>query len=116
MSELPYYREMGAEILDACITVHRELGPGLLESVYEFALKKEFEIGGIKVKTQVPIKLYYKGFDTGKSFTIERHVDDEIIIELKSTEITHPVFKAQLISHLRLSDKYLGYLVNFNVP
>lgn len=116
MREKEYYTKMGGIILHSCISVHRELGPGLLESVYEFALLKEFEIRDIQASPQVPIKLFYKGFDTAKHFIIDILVDNEIILEIKSVEILHPVFQAQLISYLKLSDKHLGYLVNFNVP
>lgn len=116
MKDKEYYQKMGGIILDACISVHRELGPGLLESVYEFALMKEFEFRNIPAKTQVGVKLFYKGFDTSKYLMIDILVDDEIIIELKAVETIHDVFKAQLISYLKLSGKHLGYLVNFNVP
>ncbi len=107
---------LGAEILDACIAVHKELGPGLLESVYVFALKKELELRGISSESEVRIRLYYKGHDTGKYYDIDLLVKKEIIIEAKAVEIMHPVFEAQIISHLKLTDKRLGYLVNFNVP
>jgi GxxExxY protein len=106
---------LGAEILDACIAVHKELGPGLLESVYVFALKKELELRGIPSETEVKISLYYKGYDTGKYYEIDLLVKKEIVLEAKAVEIMHPVYEAQIISHLKLTDKRLGYLVNFNV-
>lgn len=106
---------LGAEILDACITVHKELGPGLLESVYVFALKKELELRGIPSEAEVRIKLFYKGHDTGKYYDIDLLVKKEIIVEAKAVEGFHPVHEAQIISHLKLTDKRLGYLVNFNV-
>jgi GxxExxY protein len=106
---------LGAEILDACITVHIELGPGLLESVYVFALKKELELRRISCEEEVKVPLFYKGHDTGKYYEIDLLVEKEIIVEAKAAEIMHPVFEAQIISHLRLTDKRLGYLVNFNV-
>lgn len=107
--------ELGAEILDACIAVHKELGPGLLESVYVFALKIELELRGIPSETEVRIKLFYKGSDTGKYYDIDLLVKKEIIVEAKAVEEIHPVHEAQIISHLKLTDKRLGYLVNFNV-
>lgn len=107
---------LGGEILDSCITVHKEFGPGLLESVYVFGLKKELELREIKAETEVRIKLYYKGYDTGKYYDIDLLVEKEIIIEAKAVEIMHPVFDAQIISHLKLTNKRLGYLINFNVP
>ena len=105
----------GKQILDACITVHRELGPGLLESVYVYALLKEFELRGIKATPKVILPLYYKGYDTGKFFEVDILVEDEIIFEARAVEIMHPVYQAQLITYLKLADKKLGYLVNFNV-
>ncbi len=113
---LERYRELGAIILDSCIAVHKELGPGLLESVYVFALLKEFEIRNIKAVTKITLPLFYKGFNTGKYYEMDLLVEDEIVIEVKSAEIMNPVFMAQIISYLKLSNKKLGYLVNFNVP
>lgn len=109
------YNELGGIILDACISVHKELGPGLLESVYVYALLKEFEIREIKAFPKIALPLFYKGFDTGKYYEMDLLIEDEIVIEVKSAEIMNPVFMAQIISYLKLSDKRLGYLVNFNV-
>lgn len=108
--------ELSKIIVDACYQVHVTIGPGLLESVYEFVLLKEFELRQIKAVNQVPIKLFYKGFDTGKSYAIDILVEDEIVLEIKSSEIMHPVYEAQIISYLKLADKRLGFLVNFNSP
>ena len=107
---------IGREIVNAAFQVHKELGPGLLESVYHYALLKELEIRNIVAKSKVPVPLFYKGFDTGKYFEIDILVCNEIIIEIKAVEILHPVFDAQIISYLKLSKIKLGYLVNFNVP
>jgi GxxExxY protein len=106
---------LGGEILDACIAVHKELGPGLLESVYVFALKKELELRGVSSEAEIKVPLYYKGHYTGKYYEIDLLIKKEIIVEAKAVEIMHPVFEAQIISHLKLTDKRLGYLVNFNV-
>lgn len=103
-------------ILDSCMSVHMELGPGLLESVYEYALLKEFEFRGIKAVNRIGLELYYKGHSTGKFYEIDILVEDEIVMELKAVENMHPVYDAQLISYLKLSNKRLGFLVNFNVP
>ncbi|TWI81741.1 GxxExxY protein [Lacibacter cauensis] len=108
--------ELSKIIVDACYQVHVTIGPGLLESVYEFALLKEFELRQIKALNQVPVKLFYKGFDTGKSYAIDILVEDEIVLEIKSSEIMHPVYEAQIISYLKLANKRLGFLVNFNSP
>ncbi len=108
--------ELSKIILDACITVHKEMGPGLLESVYELCLLKELELRGIKAKSQVVIPLKYKGFELSKDFKIDILVEEEIIIENKAVEMIIPVHKAQIISYLKLADKKLGFLINFNVP
>jgi GxxExxY protein len=103
-------------ILDCCITVHKTMGPGLLESIYELCLMKEFEIRKICARNQVVIPLVYKGYELSKEFKIDILVENEIIMELKSSEIMHPVYEAQIISYLKLTNKKLGFLVNFNVP
>ena len=108
--------ELGGIIIECCIEVHKELGPGLLESVYVFALMKELEMRGLSARRNVPIRLYYKGYDTGKEYEIDLLVEDGVIIEAKSKEQMLPIFVAQLLSHLKLTEKKLGYLVNFNVP
>lgn len=107
---------LGAEILDASITVHRELGPGLLESAYEKALARELELRRLQIQTQVPVELYYKDVAIGKAYVMDILVENAIVIEVKSCETITPVFKAQLITYLKLADKKLGYLINFNVP
>jgi len=108
--------QLSKSILDACITVHKEMGPGLLESVYELCLMKELELRGIKAKNQEAIPLIYKGFELSKEFKIDILVEDEIILELKSSETMLPVYEAQIISYLKLANKRLGFLINFNVP
>jgi GxxExxY protein len=108
--------KLGAVILDAAITVHRELGPGLLESAYELALARELELRGLFVRRQIPVELSYKGASLGKAYEIDLLVENEIIIEVKSVLEMHPVFTAQIITHLKLYQKKLGYLINFNVP
>ena len=110
------YNELATQIVDACFQVHNELGPGLLESAYEYALLKEFELRGIIAQNQVQIKLYYKGHDTGKYYAIDILVEQEIVIEIKCCDVMHPVYTAQIISYLKLSQKKLGFLVNFHVP
>lgn len=110
------YDNISAVILDSCITVHRLMGPGLLETIYEQCLIKEFELRNIQARSQVNIPLVYKGFPLSKGLKIDILVENEIILELKSCEIMHPVYESQIISYLRLTDKRLGFLVNFNVP
>lgn len=106
--------ELTGQILDSCITVHKEMGPGLLESVYELCLMKELEIRGIKALNQVPVPLFYKGYELSKDFRIDVLVEDDVVVEIKSCERMMPVFEAQIISYLKLANKRVGALVNFN--
>jgi len=110
------YDRIAKEIVDSCVTIHRLMGPGLLESVYEKCLMKEFELRNIKAQKQVLISLIYKGFELSKEFKVDILIENEIILELKSAEVMLPVFEAQILSYLRLTDKRLGFLINFNVP
>ena len=103
-------------ILDACISVHKIMGPGLLESIYVECLVYELKNRGLVVKTEVLIPLIYKDKELSKRFRIDVLVENEIIIEVKAIEILLPVHEAQIISHLKLADKRLGFLINFNVP
>ncbi len=107
---------IATDIVDAVFHVHKEVGPGLLESVYELSLLQEFKLRGIKAECQVSIPLIYKGVELSKGFKIDILVEDDIILELKAVEIILPVHKAQIISYLKLADKRLGFLINFNVP
>lgn len=108
--------EIGGIILDSAITVHRELGPGLLESAYRVALKRELELRDLYVRMHVPVDLIYKDCDLGKCYEIDLLVENEIIVETKSCDTIIPIFTAQVITYLKLYNKPLGYLINFNVP
>ncbi|MFN8264974.1 MAG: GxxExxY protein [Chitinophagaceae bacterium] len=108
--------KIGGVILDAAIAVHRELGPGLLESAYVLALTRELELRGVGIRTQVPVELVYKDISLGKAYVMDILVENEIIIEIKSVEVMNPIYTAQLITYLKLANKNLGYLINFNVP
>ena len=110
------YNVMSGIILDSCITVHKIMGPGLLESIYEKCLMKEFELRKINAQNQVPVSLIYKGCELSRELKIDILIENEIILELKSSEIMHPVYEAQIISYLKLINKRLGFLINFNVP
>lgn len=103
-------------ILDSSITVHQLMGPGLLETVYEYCLAKELAIRGVHVQKQVFLPLVYKGEVLKKDFRIDLLVGNEIIIEIKSVDKIFPVHEAQIISYLKLSGLKLGFLINFNVP
>jgi GxxExxY protein len=104
------------QILDASIEVHKQLGPGLLESVYEICLYKELITRNLFVQRQVILPVKYKNETLELDFRLDLLVVEEIIIELKAVEILLPVHEAQLITYLKLADKPLGFLINFNVP
>ena len=101
-------------ILDSIYEVYRHLGPGLLESIYEEALMIELASRGIHAQRQVPIRATYKGKDLGMDFIIDILVENSIVLELKSVEELHPVHYKQLLTYLKLADKQLGLIVNFN--
>jgi GxxExxY protein len=103
-------------ILDSAIDVHRNLGPGLLESVYEVCLCKKLNSRGIKYLRQVSLPVIYKGEELEADFKIDILVENEIIVELKAVETIISVFEAQLLTYLKLANKKLGLLINFNVP
>lgn len=108
--------EISGKIISAAIEVHRELGPGLLESVYEYCFFEELVNKGLFVRKQVQLPIIYKGTTLEKDFFIDMLVEDEIIIEIKAIDILLPVHEVQLVTYLKLADKRLGLLINFNVP
>ena len=110
------YNELSREIKDACYQVHKELGPGLLESAFEFALLTEFNLRSIKAINQVETILNYKAYNTGKYYFIDLLIEDEIILDIKCCDALHPIHTAQVISYLKLANKKLGFLINFHVP
>ena len=110
------YEELAKQIFLASLEVHKIMGPGLLESVYDMCLLKELQLRNISAESQVGIPLQFKGFDLSKEFKIDILVEKELIIELKSVDMILPVHQAQIISYLKLADKRMGFLINFNVP
>jgi GxxExxY protein len=98
----------------AIFAVFNELGPGLLESVYEAALTYELTTLGLKVRNQVPVPVIYKEVKLEIGFRLDLIVEEQVIVEIKSVELMHNVHKKQLLTYLRLSNKKLGLLVNFN--
>jgi GxxExxY protein len=110
------FDQLTNEIISAAIEVHRELGPGLLESVYEFCLVEELLQRNLLVERQVKLPIVYKGKVLNKEFIIDLLVQDEVIIALKTVEIILPVHEVQLVTYLKLADKRIGLLINFNVP
>ena len=116
MEEYDHLQSLSNTIIGAAIEVHRVLGPGLLESVYEECLRVELESLGLNVRTQVDFPLIYKGEDTGKVFRIDMLVNDIFIIELKAVEIMKPLHEVQLVTYMKLTGVHMGLLINFNVP
>jgi GxxExxY protein len=110
-----YYNNLSHKIIECCIEVHNELGPGLLESVYEACVEKEMKNAGLKVQRQVSLPVFYKKEILDKEFIIDMLVEDLIVLEFKTVETLLPVHEAQLVSYLKLSNKKLGLLINFNV-
>ncbi|HRQ86051.1 MAG TPA: GxxExxY protein [Flavobacteriales bacterium] len=106
--------ELAAIAVDAMIEVHRELGPGLLESSYEHCLLYELVDRGLQVERQVPLPLRYKGVNLEIGYRIDLWLERKLIVEIKSVETLLPAHLAQVITYLKLSDMRLGLLVNFN--
>jgi GxxExxY protein len=115
MSEVEY-NKLTDKILASAIEVHRILGPGLLESVYEYCLVEELRRNGLNVQRQVKLPIIYKGRNLEKDFLIDLLVEDKVVIELKAVEEVLPVHEVQLLTYLKLSEKKLGLLINFHVP
>lgn len=108
--------EIAREIVDAAFHLHCDLGPGLLESVYEVLLARALEKRGLKVERQKPIRFEFDGVRFDEGFRADLMVDDLVIVELKSVEGVHPSHKKQLKTYLKLANKRLGLLVNFGSP
>ena len=104
------------EIVDAAYAVHRTLGPGLLEKVYEVCFCHEVSKRGFIYQRQVDIPIVYDGITFDEGLRLDVLVEERIICELKAVEQMNPVWEAQIISHLKLTGKRLGFLINFNVP
>jgi len=103
-------------VIGAAIEVHKTLGPGLLESAYEECLCHELNLRGISHERQVPLPVKYKGVKLDCGYRIDILIDKTIILELKVTENTEPIHKAQLLTYLKLAGLKIGLLINFNVP
>ena len=106
---------LSGQVIGAAIEVHRELGPGLLESVYGLCLLEELRNRKIHVESQLAIPVSYKGRPLGKDLIVDIMVENAVILELKAVEGVLPVHQAQLLSYLRLTGKPLGLLLNFHV-
>lgn len=111
------FNQLTSQIIQAAIIVHKELGPGLLESVYQACIAIELERMGIDFKAEASLPISYRGKKLDKQvFRLDLVVEDTVIVELKSVEKVEPVHKKQLLTYLRLAQKPLGLLINFNEP
>ena len=109
-----YINGISYKIIGCAIEVHKQLGPGLLESVYESCFIDELQSEGISVRSQIYVPLIYKGKDLGGHLKLDLLVEDLIIVENKAVEIMIPLYQAQLLSYLKLAGKPKGLLINFN--
>ena len=106
--------QLAYEITGCAIRVHKELGPGLLESVYEKCLKFELESEGMQVENQIRIPIHYKGIVIDSELRLDLFVNEKIVVELKAVEKTLPIHEAQLISYMKLLGAPQGLLINFH--
>ncbi len=110
------YKELTRQIIGAAIEVHRAIGPGLLESVYEECLCHELGLRGLRFERQVEVPVIYKGVTMESGHRLDVIVEDTVILEIKSVDRHHPIFEAQLLTYMRLLQKPVGFVINFNVP
>ncbi len=108
--------EIGKQIVDSAVKVHRALGPGLLESAYQFCLTHELRKRGLDVQTEVPQPVIYDGQRLDVGYRLDMLVEGAVLIENKAVETLLPIHEAQLLTYLRLRNCRLGYLINWNVP
>ena len=107
--------DLTQEIIGAAIEVHKQLGPGLLESAYEECLCHELNLRGISFKRQVALPVEYKGLKLDCGYKLDVVVEDAVILELKSIETVLPIHEAQLLTYLKITGKRVGFVINFNV-
>jgi GxxExxY protein len=106
---------ISGQVVDAALAVHSELGPGLLESVYEIALAYELRQRGFRVERQIPVPVYYRGIKFDEGYRLDLVVDDLVIVEIKSIETVTAIHRKQILTYLRLTNRPLGLILNFNV-
>lgn len=107
---------IGKAVVNAAFKIHSELGPGLLEKVYEIRLAHELRKAGHDVARQVDISIQYDGISFDEGLRLDLLVDNRVVVEIKAVDQVNPVWQAQVLSHLKLTRLRLGYLINFNVP
>lgn len=108
--------EIAKIIVNSAFKVHKELGPGLLERVYEVCLAYEINKAGLEVQSQIDVPIIYDGVILKEKLRLDLIVENSVIVEVKAVEIVNPVWQAQIISQLKLTNNQLGFLINFNVP
>jgi GxxExxY protein len=108
--------EIAKIIVEASLEVHSELGPGLLESVYENWLCYELRQWGLEVEQQQPLSIFYKGVKMEMAFRLDLWVENKVVIEVKALDSLNDIHMAQILTYLKLTDSRLGLLINFNVP
>jgi len=106
--------KVGTAVMDAAFAVHRDLGPGLLESVYEHCLAEELIQAGLQVERQVPVPVAYRDSRLDVGFRLDLRVEGKVVVEVKSIDALASIHKAQVLTYLRFSQIRLGYLINFN--
>jgi GxxExxY protein len=106
--------DIGKAIVNAAYHVHKELGPGLLEKVYEVCITHELRKNGLSVARQIDIPIQYDGIVFQEGLRLDILVESKVIVEVKAVDIVNPVWNAQILSHLKLTNLRLGYLINFN--
>ena len=111
----PDVERVGKVVLDSAFKVHTALGPGLLESVYETTTAYEIRKVGLNVETQVSLPILYDGQELASGLRLDMLVEKCVIVEIKSVEAMNPIYEAQIMTYLRLSNVRLGFLINFNV-
>jgi len=109
------FDQLSNQVIGCALEVHRNLGPGLLESTYEQCLAHELSLSDIPFKLQFPLPVKYKDIKLNCGYRIDLFVDDKIIVELKSVEKIMPVHRAQLLTYMKLCEVKVGLLINFNV-
>lgn len=112
----PEIEAVAAQVVDGAFRVHQELGPGLLESIYETCMCHELMLRKIPFRSQVEYPIAYRGVKLDGKLRLDLIVAELVIVEIKSVELIRPVFEAQVISYLKLTKLWLGFLINFNVP
>lgn len=108
--------KIGKILVNSAFKVHKVLGPGLLEKIYEIALTHELEKTGLQVKRQTYLPIVYDGIVFEEGLRLDLFIEELVICEIKAVEQVNPVWEAQVLSHLKLTGKRLGYIINFNVP